>query len=43
MEASEELEKIPPRLRAHPDVLEIRWRIYATTKKREVAQLAILK
>jgi predicted Zn-dependent protease len=23
------LEKIPPRLRVHPDVLEIRWHIYA--------------
>jgi predicted Zn-dependent protease len=28
-EANEELEKIQPRLRAHPNVLEVRWRIYA--------------
>ena len=28
-EANEELEKIAPELRVHPDVLEIRWQIYA--------------
>lgn len=33
LEASEELEKITPQLRAHPDVLELRWQIYA--KERE--------
>jgi hypothetical protein len=32
-EANEELEKITPELRAHPDVLEIRWQIYAKEKK----------
>ena len=29
LEANEELENITPKLRAHPDVLEIRWQIYA--------------
>ena len=29
IEANEELEKITPHLRAHPDVLEMRWHIYA--------------
>ncbi len=33
MEANEELEHIAPELRAHPDVLEIRWHIYAHTKE----------
>ena len=33
LEANEELEKITPHLRAHPDVLEMRWHIYA--KKEE--------
>lgn len=28
-EANEELEKITPALRAHPDVLEVRWDVYA--------------
>ena len=32
-EANEELEKIPPRLRGHPDVLEIRWQIYAAAER----------
>ncbi|MGO8837547.1 MAG: TPR end-of-group domain-containing protein [Limisphaerales bacterium] len=32
-EASEELEQITPQLRAHPDVLEVRWHIYARAKK----------
>jgi tetratricopeptide (TPR) repeat protein len=35
LEANEELEKIAPRLRVHPDVLEIRWQIYAKEKKWE--------
>jgi len=29
LEANEELEKISPEKRAHPDVLEIRWQIYS--------------
>jgi tetratricopeptide (TPR) repeat protein len=29
LEADEELEKITPGLRVHPDVLEMRWRVYA--------------
>ena len=33
LEANEELEKIAPLFRAHPDVLEIRWQIYANEKK----------
>ena len=32
-EANEELEKIAPRLRVHPDVLEIRWQIYAAAER----------
>jgi hypothetical protein len=34
-EANEELEKISPLLRAHPDVSEIRWHICAKDKKWE--------
>ena len=34
-EADEELEKITPRLRRHPDVLEMRWRIYSQAGKWE--------
>jgi tetratricopeptide (TPR) repeat protein len=30
LEANEELEKVAPLLRTHPDVLEMRWQIYAT-------------
>ena len=33
VEAYEELEQITPELRAHPDVLEVRWQIYAEEKK----------
>jgi tetratricopeptide (TPR) repeat protein len=33
LEANEELEQIKPELRAHPDVLEIRWHIYSRAKK----------
>jgi tetratricopeptide (TPR) repeat protein len=33
LEANEELEKITPQFRAHPDVLEIRWQICAKEKK----------
>jgi tetratricopeptide (TPR) repeat protein len=32
LEANEELERITPELRAHPDVLEVRWHIYAHAK-----------
>ena len=35
IEAFEELELISPRLRVHPDVLELRWQIYAKEKKWE--------
>lgn len=35
LEANAELEKIQPQLRAHPDVLELRWQIYAKEKKWE--------
>ena len=33
LEANEELEKIQAQLRGHPDVLELRWHIYAKEKK----------
>lgn len=36
IEANEELEQITAQLRAHPDVLEVRWQIYAAAKKWEV-------
>jgi hypothetical protein len=36
IEANEELENITPQLRAHPDVLKVRWRVYAQAKKWEV-------
>jgi tetratricopeptide (TPR) repeat protein len=32
-EANEELEKISPELRIHPDVLQIRWHIFENAKK----------
>ena len=32
-EANEELEQIAPQLRAHPDVLEVRWHIYSHVNK----------
>lgn len=35
IEAFEELERISPRLRVQPDVLELRWQIYAKEKKWE--------
>ena len=35
LEANEDLEKITPALRAHPDVLEVRYDIYARAKKWE--------
>ncbi len=37
LEANEELEKITPELRAHPDVLEMRCRIYEAAKQWEMA------
>jgi tetratricopeptide (TPR) repeat protein len=37
VEANEELENIKPELRAHPDVLKVRWEIYAAAKKWEAA------
>jgi tetratricopeptide (TPR) repeat protein len=37
LEANEELEQITPQMRAHPDVLLVRWHVYATAKKWEMA------
>jgi len=37
IEANEELENITASLRAHPDVLNVRWEIYAAAKKWEAA------
>jgi predicted Zn-dependent protease len=37
LEANEELELITPTMRAHPDVLEVRWEIYAKAEKWEMA------
>ena len=37
VEASEELERITPQMRAHPFVLEVRWQIYAKAKKWDYA------
>jgi len=37
VEANAELEKIIPQLRAHPDVLQVRWAIYAAAEKWEPA------
>jgi tetratricopeptide (TPR) repeat protein len=34
-EANEELEKISPAMRGHPDVLELRWQVYAHEQKWE--------
>jgi tetratricopeptide (TPR) repeat protein len=33
LEADKELDEISPAMRVHPDVLEIRWKIYATEKR----------
>jgi hypothetical protein len=33
IEANEELERITPQLRVHPDVLQVRWRVYAKAEK----------
>jgi len=35
LEATEDLERISPQLRAHPDVLEVRWQLYARARKWE--------
>jgi len=37
LEANNELEEITPQYRAHPDVLQVRWNIYAKAKKWEMA------
>src|SRR5262245_46425930 len=37
LEANEELERITPRLRVHPDVLQCRFMIYGKAHKREAA------
>lgn len=37
IEANEELESITPQMRRHPDVLCVRWQVYAKAKKWEVA------
>jgi tetratricopeptide (TPR) repeat protein len=37
LEANEELERITPRLRGHPDVLQVRYDVYAKAKKWEMA------
>lgn len=37
IEADAELDNITPELRAHPDVLKVRWQIYATAKQWEAA------
>jgi hypothetical protein len=36
-EANEELEEITPSLRAHPDVLKVRWAVYAKAHKWDAA------
>jgi tetratricopeptide (TPR) repeat protein len=38
IEANEELDNITPELRVHPDVLEIRWQIYAQESKWEACR-----
>ena len=37
LEANEDLERITPEMRAHPDVLKMRWRIYTAAKKPAMA------
>lgn len=37
LEANEELERITPEMRAHPDVLCLRWQVHAEAKKWEMA------
>lgn len=46
LEANEELENISPRLRSHPDVLEMRWQIFEKEKRWEACvdiALAIMR
>ena len=37
LEANEELERISAELRGHPDVLHVRWRVFAAARKWEAA------
>lgn len=37
LEASQELDKITPQIRTHPDVLKVRWEIHAAEQKWEAA------
>lgn len=37
LEADKELDEITPQLRTHPDVLEVRWHIYAHAEKWEAS------
>jgi hypothetical protein len=37
IEANEELENIRAELRGHPDVLKVRWEVYAAARKWEAA------
>lgn len=37
LEAVEELEEIQPAMRAHPDVLKLRYSVYSAAKKRDMA------
>jgi tetratricopeptide (TPR) repeat protein len=37
LEANEELERISAELRGHPDVLQVRWRVFAAARKWEAA------
>ncbi len=37
VEADAELDNIRPELRAHPEVLKLRWQVYAAAKKWEAA------
>ncbi len=38
LEANEELDRIQPELRAHPDVLKLRWEVFVQGKQWEMAQ-----
>src|SRR5206468_379285 len=40
LEADKELDEITPQLRAHPDVLEVRWHIYAQGRKNACVDIA---
>ena len=37
MEADADLDRMTPQLRGHPDVLKLRWQVYAVAKKWEAA------